>query len=96
MLGTYGYNCEFQNNGERLTDDSFCVFRTFSVGIFQWVKKRSSKEGGMKKGRATVRVRGYANNSEPVFARVKEIIQELNAGTYSGPKTVDLTRKKYK
>ena len=96
MIGTYGYNCEFENDGTRILDEDTGRFRTFSIGIFQWIKKRSGKDGEVKRGRATVRVRGYTRSSEPVFAKAKLIIQELEAGTYNGPKTVDLTRKKYR
>lgn len=58
---------------------------TFSVGCFQWVQ---SKTGRPKRSKAKVRVRGLCQSSDAVFAKAREICEQLDAGTYRGPKTV--------
>ncbi len=64
-------------------------YRTFSVGIFQWVMKNLAL-GTVRKGSALVRVSGPTSNPEAVYAKARAIVAELDAGTYSGPKRVSL------
>lgn len=62
------------------------LFGTFSVGIFQWVPKASGF--GVKPSKVLVRVSGPGTMPGAVDARVAQIIQELDAGTYTGSKKV--------
>ncbi len=59
---------------------------TFSVGIFEWIPKSGGK--GVKKSAVKVRVTGPCSNPEAVKAKAEEIVAQLDAGTYSGPKNV--------
>lgn len=59
---------------------------TFSVGVFQWVPMKSCH--GTKKGKSKVRVKGFTLDREAVHAKAREIADQLDAGTYVGPKTV--------
>lgn len=78
IIGLYDYNTH-------LISVNSIVYRTFSVGIFKWVAARS---GRLKKGRSEVRVSGLVKNKENVFKVVSEVRSKLQAGTWSGPKTV--------
>lgn len=60
--------------------------KTFSVGVFQWVARR---EGGVKRGKVKVRVRGWMSAPDPCLKRAAEIAAQLDAGTYDGPKVVE-------
>ena len=51
-------------------------FKTFSVGIFQWLLKASGK--GLKKSKVKYRVKGYTSNPEPVYKRAREICDEFD------------------
>ena len=51
------------------------VFRTFSVGIFQWVPKSSGK--GLKRGKAIKRIRGSTANSREVLDRAEKMCSDL-------------------
>jgi len=59
---------------------------TFSVGVFPILKKSSGK--GTKRGKVLVRVRGLTSDPEPVYTKAREIIDLLDAGRYTDPKTV--------
>ena len=61
----------------------------FSVGIFEWVKSSTKRP---KKSKVKVRVRGWASRPEAVYARAREIVAKLDAGTYDGAKVVELAR----
>lgn len=63
-------------------------YRTFSLGVFEWVPKGNGK--GTKKGPVKVRVSGSTENHAAVFAKAREIAAALDAGAYSGPKAVNL------
>lgn len=69
---------------EPYAGSGYCL--TFSVGVFQWVPMKSCY--GTKKGKAKVRVKGFTSDREAVHARAREIADQLDAGTYVGPKTV--------
>lgn len=59
---------------------------TFSVGVFQILPKANGN--GTKRGPVMVRVKGYMSNPDAVYAKAREIVDLLDAGEYSGPKTV--------
>lgn len=61
-------------------------FKTFSVGIFQWVPRSSGE--GFKKGKVLVRVEGFTNDPEKVYSKAQEICEQLDKGTYNGKKSV--------
>ena len=64
--------------------------QTFSVGVFQWLLKTDKKS--LKRSAVKVRVKGLVSDPEAVNARAREVAEQLDAGTYTGPKTIDLTR----
>jgi hypothetical protein len=78
--------------------DGFCApkigqaspWTTFSVGIFEWVAKRNGK--GLKRGRVKVRVIGPTSHPDIVKLKAAEIVLELDAGTYTGPKSIVVRR----
>jgi len=59
---------------------------TFSVGVYQRCQKKNGK--GWRRGKTQVRVYGRASNPGAVYERAREICNQLDAGTYCGPKTV--------
>ena len=60
---------------ERSRWDSIPKANTFSIGIFQWLRKSSGN--GLKKSK-TLRVTGYTADHAAVYAKVIEICQKLN------------------
>lgn len=69
------------------TDKFWIGYKTFSVGIFEVVTTangRGTKRGGAVK----VRVRGLMTNPQAVYDAAQRIVEQLDAGTYSGPKNV--------
>ena len=50
---------------------------TFSVGIFQWIPKASSK-GGLKRAPVKYRVKGFIANPGPVYERAREICADFD------------------
>ena len=83
-VGTHGFTA----GGCAPTPPREYAYRTFSVGIFQWVAATGARR--VKKGSALVRVSGPTSNPEAVYAKARAIVAELDAGTYSGPKRVAL------
>lgn len=61
-------------------------WETFSLGVFEWVPRSSGN--GAKRGPAKVRVVGPTAHPDIVRARAQEIAEQLDAGTYNGPKNV--------
>lgn len=59
-------------------------FKTFSVGVFEWVHGA----GGPKRGPVKVRVSGLVENANGVYAVATLIAEGLDAGEYKGPKNV--------
>ena len=51
---------------------------TFSVGIFQWLKKSRGKE--LKRGKVICRVVGLIRNPDAVYASATEICRECDRG----------------
>ena len=66
--------------------EAFFGQKTFSVGIFQWLRKSSGK--GLKRGPVKVRVSGYVSDADKVYARARLIVGELDRGEYRGTKNV--------
>ena len=54
--------------------------------MFEWVQRKDGT--GLKRGPVKVRVKGLAAHSSLIFARAREIAEELDAGTYTGPRCV--------
>ena len=82
-LGKHGYSGLCAPGGY-----GTCPYHTFSVGIFEWIPKTNGK--GLKKSAAKVRVKGPASRELEVYIKAKQICSELDAGTYSGAKNVQL------
>ena len=62
-------------------------YKSFSVGIFEVVPTASGR--GTKRGSAVkVRVIGLMTNPQAVYDAAQRIVEQLDAGTYSGPKNV--------
>ncbi len=53
------------------------LYRTLSVGIFQWLPKASGK--GIKRSPASARVLGYMAEPDRIFAKAAELCRRLNA-----------------
>lgn len=78
--GTHGYR------GSHLPKEGYTPnHATFSLGVFEWVP---AKSGGVKRSAVKVRVRGLCSNAAAVEAEAARVANELNNGTYSGPKRV--------
>ena len=52
------------------------IYRTFSLGIFQWVPKASGE--GLKRGKVVRRVSGKRSDPKPVYDAARAICDELN------------------
>ena len=48
---------------------------TFSLGIFQWIPKKSK---GLKRSKVVYRIKGYSNNPDKTFDKAKKVIKYLN------------------
>lgn len=59
---------------------------TFSVGVFEILPQVSGE--GTKRGPVKVRVKGRTSNPDAVYKKAREIVDLLDAGNYSGPKTI--------
>lgn len=62
-------------------------YKTFSVGCYE-VGPHKSGKGEKRIGPVKVRVIGDRTNYDSVKATAKEICDQLDAGTYTGPKHV--------
>lgn len=63
--------------------------KTFSVGIFQAIPNVSGK--GLKRSPAKVRVSGLCSKADMVYFTAERICRELDSGSYSGKKNVNVT-----
>lgn len=61
---------------------------TFSVGIFQWVPKAGG--GGLKRSAVKVRVKGYLQSAEKVYAKALEVCRKLDAGEAIKQKSISV------
>lgn len=64
------------------------TYKTFSVGVFQWLPKSRGK--GLKRGPVKVRVSGLCRASTVVFATARGIVEALDENRYSGPRNVNV------
>ncbi len=67
-------------------------WKTFSVGVFELLANASGS--GTKRGPVKVRIVGQCDEAERVYAMAHSIVQQLDAGTYSGPKRIVLKKTK--
>jgi hypothetical protein len=67
-------------------------FLTFSIAIFQWQPKVSGR--GLKKVNAS-RVHGYEADRQRVYARAKEICEQLNSEGASVATPPQWLKKRY-
>jgi hypothetical protein len=58
------------------------TYETLSVGV----PKSSGK--GLKKGPVKVRISGHTSDHESVYEKARQVVAQLDAGTYAGPKTI--------
>ena len=61
---------------------------SFSIGIFQWLLKSNGKE--MKRGKVIVRIHASPSQIEKAFETAEEIIRQLDAGKWTGKKSVTI------
>ena len=61
---------------------------TFSVGIYEAFPEFAGERAG--KSAVKVRVSGYTIKPELVYQKAREICEQLDAGTYAGPKNVSV------
>lgn len=63
-------------------------FQGFSINIFKWVLKNNGKS--MKRSNCIVRVKALSLYQYQAFELAESIVNELDKGTYSGPKNVEV------
>ena len=51
---------------------------SFSVGVFQWVKKADGK--GLKRSPAACRVKGWVSHPDQAYAVAREVVRRLEVG----------------
>ncbi len=81
---TYAFDGEFLPSRRRMGGGN----DTFSLGVYPQVPRANGK--GIKRGRVLVRIvaRADAEGERLAVAKANEVIAQLTAGTYSGPKSV--------
>ena len=84
MIGSHAYDgsCAPGRTSDR--------YDTFSVGVFEWVYTTASRRA--KRGPVKVRVKGRTSDAEAVYRRALDVVAALDAGTYTGPKLIDVSR----
>jgi len=82
-IGKHGYSGSCAPIGSEYFGNN-----TFSVGIFEWLPKVGGK--GLKKSAVKVRVKGPFSRAEYVYRKAKQVCSELDEGTYSGPKNIQV------
>lgn len=80
-LGRHSYSGSYDPSGPQKF-----ITETFSVGVFQWMPTKDGER--RKKGKVKVRVIGSCLHPNHVYEKANEVIEELNEGTYKGPKNV--------
>lgn len=64
-------------------------YKNFSLGIFELIpKKGKHPANSFKHGKVKVSVYGHVSNEKAVYDKAREIMNQLDAGTYQGPKNV--------
>lgn len=83
--GTHGYSgsCAPAAGGAGSAAHSYA---TFSVGVFEWLRKSSGK--GIKKSPVKVRVKGPVSKPQVVYETAQRVCDELDRGVYQGPKSI--------
>ena len=66
---------EWDYDGTCAPGRSYASHSTFSVGIFQWIPKKTR---GLKKSKVIYRIRGYTSEPEKVYAKANRLIELLN------------------
>jgi len=88
ILGTHGYS----GIGPLTSPQFYTGCKSFSVGIWQWVKGAGwdarMRPDAVKHGRVKVRISGSTSSPEYVYMEARHICRMLDAGTYKGPKHV--------
>lgn len=79
VLGEHGFNSLTESIGQY-------GCQTVSVGVCEALPAKGYP--GWKLGKAKVRVCGHPMLWLDIIAKAKEVAEQLDAGTYSGPKTV--------
>lgn len=80
---------EGQWNYQMPSSDRLERWRSFSVGVFQWICARS---GGLKKSRMPLRIRGYTSEPGRVKEQVQAVVDQLNR---FGLSTLDVRKYHY-
>lgn len=83
-VGKHGYDGKCAPDGSEYN----YPWKTFSVGVFEWLPMAKGKS--LKKGKVKVRVAGRTNEAERVYKRANTIVDMLDRGEYNGPKTVNV------
>lgn len=69
---------EWDFRGACAPNGSSPIWKTFTLGIFQWVPKASGK--GWKRGKVVRRVKGTIDNPALAFSKARAICNALNEG----------------
>lgn len=84
-VGTHAFDGAFSPSKKK----RYSHITTFSVGVFEWIPTKDGKD--VKRGPVKVRVRGLIGRSDAIFSKARDIVDDLDAGTYTGPKVVCIT-----
>ena len=72
--------CSPKNGGD------YRGMQTFSLGVFEILKTNDGLR--TKRGKVKVRVRGHTSDPDRAYKVAKIIAEQLDAGTYQGPKSI--------
>lgn len=86
-VGTHAFSGSYDPDSWEITH---FPEQTFSVGCFEWISRSG---GGVKRGKVKVRVKGRIDAKEHVYERAKVVCEQLDAGTYDGPKVLTVRPK---
>lgn len=75
-------------SGECAPTSDFITYKTFSVGIFQWIPKFSGT--GLKKSAVKFRISGLVSNPDAVYQEAKRICLEMDDGIFPKTKSIIL------
>lgn len=81
FVGKHDFDADYARRQAKATG-----WESFSFGIFKWGMKSNGKE--MKPTAAVVRVKASPKDVEAAISRAEQIVSQLDAGSYSGAKTV--------
>lgn len=63
----------------------FVAYETFTLGIFQWLPKKSGT--GLKRGKVQKRVKGYISYPKEAYEKARAIVAEKNFAQF-GSKSI--------